>query len=122
MPSWRDLKRFCDRDGWELYKNTDHYFYRKIDENGNLRLTKVSRGTGEIKGFLWREILKNNLVLQKNILTAKFKFELKVTRNCGFFVCSKLQKEPLGDVKCYQKMYVPKRLPKRLFLPYISFK
>ena len=55
MPSWRDLKRFCERDGWELYKNTDHYFFRKIDENGNLRFTKVSRGTGEIKGFLWNE-------------------------------------------------------------------
>ena len=58
MPSWRDLKRFCEHDGWELYKNTDHYFYRKVDENGNLRFTKVSRGTGEIKGFLWKEILK----------------------------------------------------------------
>ena len=32
MPRWKDLKRFCERDGWELYKNTDHYFYRKIDE------------------------------------------------------------------------------------------
>ena len=21
MPSWRDLKRFCDKDGWELYKD-----------------------------------------------------------------------------------------------------
>ena len=31
MPSWRDLKRFCERDGWELYKNTDRYFYRKMD-------------------------------------------------------------------------------------------
>ncbi len=29
MPSWKELKRFCDRDGWELYKETDHYFYRK---------------------------------------------------------------------------------------------
>ena len=72
MPSWRDLKRFCERDGWELYKNTDHYFFRKIDENGNLRFTKVSRGTGEIKGFLWKEILKSNLVLQRNILIPNF--------------------------------------------------
>ena len=51
MPRWKDLKRFCERDGWELYKNTDHYFYKKIDENENLRFTKVSRGSGEIKGF-----------------------------------------------------------------------
>ena len=69
MPDWRELKRFCDRDGWELYKNTDHYFYRKVDENGNIKRTKVSRGTGEIKGHLWKEILKNNFRLQKIILT-----------------------------------------------------
>ena len=71
MPSWKELKRFCERDDWELYKSTDHDFYRKIDENGNLRFTKVSRGTGEIKGFLWKEILKNSFVLQKNISTVK---------------------------------------------------
>ena len=56
MPTWKDLKRFCERDGWELYKSTDHYFYRKTDENGNIKHTKISRGTGEIKGFLWKEI------------------------------------------------------------------
>ena len=61
MPSWSELKRFCDRDGWELYKNTDHYFYKKTDENGNVKRTKVSRGTGEIKGHLWKEILKKQL-------------------------------------------------------------
>lgn len=25
MPRWKELKRFCERDGWELYKDTDHY-------------------------------------------------------------------------------------------------
>ena len=30
MPRWKELKRFCDRDGWELYKDTDHYFYETI--------------------------------------------------------------------------------------------
>jgi hypothetical protein len=50
MPSWRDLKKFCERDGWELYKDTDHYFYRKDDAEGNPRFTKVSKGSGEIKG------------------------------------------------------------------------
>jgi hypothetical protein len=40
MPRWKELKRFCDRDGWELYKNTDHYFYRKIDADGTIRMTK----------------------------------------------------------------------------------
>lgn len=61
MPKWRELKRFCDRDGWELYKDTDHYYYRKKDSNGNIRKTKVSRGSGEIKHYLWRHILKDQL-------------------------------------------------------------
>ena len=38
MPTWKELKRFCERDGWEPYKNTsDHFFYRKSDESGNVR-------------------------------------------------------------------------------------
>lgn len=61
MPHWKELKRFCDNDGWELYKDTDHYYYRKIDDNGNIRRTKVSKGSGEIKYHLWREILKKQL-------------------------------------------------------------
>ena len=61
MPRWRELKRFCDRDGWELYKDTDHYFYRKVDENGNIRMTKVSKGSGEIHRAMWQTILKKQL-------------------------------------------------------------
>ena len=48
-------------DGWELYKSTDHYFFRKTEENGNIKRTKVSMGTGEIQGHLWQEILKKQL-------------------------------------------------------------
>ena len=43
MPSWRELERFCGRDGWELYKITDHYFYRKIMRMEAKR-TKISKG------------------------------------------------------------------------------
>ncbi|MDE6053312.1 MAG: type II toxin-antitoxin system HicA family toxin [Lachnospiraceae bacterium] len=60
MPGWKELKRFCVKDGWELYKNTDHYYYRKYTETG-IRMTKVSRGLGEIHANMWREILKNQL-------------------------------------------------------------
>ncbi len=55
------MKRFCERDGWELYKTTDHWFYRKIMPDGTLKRTKVSMGTGEIKGHLWKEIIKRQL-------------------------------------------------------------
>ena len=71
MPSWKELKRFCERDGWELYKNTDHYFYRKIDESGNVRRTKVSRGNGQIHGNLWREILKKQLQVTEEYFNSK---------------------------------------------------
>lgn len=61
MPKWKDLKRFCERDGWELYKQTDHDFYRKFLDNGDVLRTKVSRGTGEIPPNLWKMILKKQL-------------------------------------------------------------
>ena len=25
VPKWKELKRFCEKDGCELYKDTDHY-------------------------------------------------------------------------------------------------
>jgi len=71
MPSWRDLKRFCDRDGWELYKDTDHYFYQKPDDNGKMRFTRVSRGTGEIDKPLWNKILKQQLQVTKEYFNSK---------------------------------------------------
>ena len=61
MPSWRDMRRFCNHDNWELYKDTDHYFYRKEDDDGTIRYTKVSKGTGEIPKHQWKEILKKQL-------------------------------------------------------------
>ena len=61
MATWKELKRFCENDNWELYKVTDHYYYRKVDSDGNIRRTKVSMGSGEIGYYLWREILKKQL-------------------------------------------------------------
>ena len=61
MPSWKELKRFCEHDGWELYKTTDHYFYRKRLSNGDVLRTKVSMGSGQIGTNLWAEILKRQL-------------------------------------------------------------
>lgn len=61
MPSWKELKRFCEHDGWELYKQTDHYFYRKRDRDGNVRMTKISMNPGQINGHLWKTILNRQL-------------------------------------------------------------
>jgi hypothetical protein len=61
MPSWRDLKRYCERDDWELYKQTDHFHFRKRLENGDVLYTEVSMGSGQIGGRLWSEILRKQL-------------------------------------------------------------
>lgn len=71
MPKWKALKRFCENDGWELYKDTDHYYYRKIDGNGSLRRTKVSKGSGEIHSHMWQSILKNQLQVTKEYFNSK---------------------------------------------------
>jgi len=71
VPSWKDLRNFCNNDDWELYKETDHYYYRKEDDDGNIRRVKVSRGTGEIYGHLWQDILKRQLKVSKEYFNKK---------------------------------------------------
>ena len=71
MPSWKDLKKFCENDGWELYKNTDHYYFRKEEENGIIKYAKVSRGSGEITGNLWNVILKRQIQVTKEYFNSK---------------------------------------------------
>ncbi len=61
MPKWKELKRFCERDGWELYKDTDHYYYRKTLDDGNALYTKVSKGSGEIGHAMWLHIRNQQL-------------------------------------------------------------
>jgi hypothetical protein len=71
MPKWKELKRFCENDHWELYKDTDHYYFRKIDEFGNLKRTKVSKGSGEIHSKMFKEILKKQLQVTKEYFNSK---------------------------------------------------
>lgn len=71
MPTWKELKRFCERDGWDLYKDTDHYFFRKIDLEGNIKRTKISKNPGEIKGYLWKEILKKQIQVTLEYFNSK---------------------------------------------------
>ena len=66
MPKWKELKRFCENDGWELYKDTDHYYFRKRSDDKTVRRTKVSKGSGEIQTGLWREILGKQLQVSKD--------------------------------------------------------
>ena len=71
MPKWKELKRFCDRDGWELYKDTDHYYYRKMDPDGTIRRTKISKGSGEIHRAMWHEIRNKQLRVSQEYFNSK---------------------------------------------------
>ena len=71
MPKWKELKRFCERDDWELYKDTDHYLFRKVDEDGSVRMTKVSKGSGEIHRAMWQTILKKQLQVTQEYFNSK---------------------------------------------------
>jgi len=71
MPNWKELKRFCERDGWTLYKQTDHYFYQKTEDDGTVKRTKVSMGSGEIHKHMWREIRKKQLQVSQEYFNSK---------------------------------------------------
>ncbi len=71
MPRWKELKRFLDRDGWECYKQTDHFYYRKVDPDGSVRMTEVSMGNGEIHPHMWQQILKKQLQVTQEYFNEK---------------------------------------------------
>jgi hypothetical protein len=71
MPKWKELKRFCEKDHWELYKNTDHYYFRKVMPSGVVKKTKVSKGSGEIPMRLWKYILREQLMVDEEDFNKK---------------------------------------------------
>ncbi len=62
LPTYRDLKRFCESDRWDPKKRTDHWRYTKRLPDGRTLRTKVSFGAGEIgdAGF-FAAILRDQL-------------------------------------------------------------
>jgi hypothetical protein len=58
-PTFGQLKRYCERNGWELIRNTDHWYYEKVLPNGEVLRTRVSHAVSkEIPHQLWQRILK----------------------------------------------------------------
>ena len=56
MPSWKEVKRFCENDEWELYKTTDHDYYRKIEDDGTIIKLVCSTWTNKfwsVKGIIY---------------------------------------------------------------------
>ncbi|KLU60148.1 hypothetical protein CEB3_c35790 [Peptococcaceae bacterium CEB3] len=61
-PKFGDLKRYCDKSGWIMVRNTDHWYYEKMLADGTVLRTKVSHSVGrEIPSKLWDRILKKQL-------------------------------------------------------------
>ncbi len=61
-PEFSDLKRYFEKNGWVLIRNTDHWYYEKVLESGDILQTKVSHALHkEIPGNLWQRILRKQL-------------------------------------------------------------
>lgn len=61
-PTYRELKRYCDKNGWVLIRDSDHWYYEKTLADGTILRTKVSHALAkEIPKHLWVKILKYQL-------------------------------------------------------------
>lgn len=67
IPDKRDLRRFCELDGWEPTSahSPDHDRYRKKLDTGEILRTRVSRGRGPVCHdiSLWARIWRSQLQL-----------------------------------------------------------
>lgn len=61
-PKFGDLKRYCDKNGWVMLRNTDHWYYEKVLSDGTVLRTKISHGVSkEIPKILWERIRQKQL-------------------------------------------------------------
>jgi len=67
VPDKKDLRRFCELDGWEktAARSPDHDRYRKTLDNGDILRTRVSHGRGPAceDPALWNRIWRHQLAL-----------------------------------------------------------
>ncbi len=62
QPKFSDLRKFCEKDGWDPRKKTDHWRYTKTLPDGRTLRTKISFGSGEIHDpGLFAAILREQL-------------------------------------------------------------
>ena len=84
VPGKKDLRRFCELNGWEKTKATspDHDRYRKTLENGDILRTRVSHGRGPAcdDPALWNRIWRGQLALKSE---AEFWEVLRTRRPAG---------------------------------------
>ena len=61
-PTFGQLKRYCEKNGWYMVRDTDHWYYEKVLATGEILRTRVSHAIAkEIPANLWRKILKHQL-------------------------------------------------------------
>lgn len=66
-PRFKDLKRYCDNNGWAMVRNTDHWYYEKVLANGIVLRTRVSHAIHkEIPKGIWEKILKKQLQISED--------------------------------------------------------
>ena len=84
VPDKKDLRRFCELDGWERTEasSPDHDRYRKTLENGDILRTRVSHGRGHVcdDPALWNRIWRHQLALASE---AEFWEVLRTRRPAG---------------------------------------
>jgi len=65
-PKFGNLKRYCDKNGWVMIRNTDHWYYEKVLSDGTVLRTKISHSVSkEIPKYLWDRILRKQLKINK---------------------------------------------------------
>lgn len=65
-PTWGDIDRFCEADGWTDDGSTDHVFWEKVLPNGELLQTHRSFSANtEIGVDLFRMILREQLKVSR---------------------------------------------------------
>lgn len=64
MPSWKDVRKFLKNDGWHFVRSGRDDIYEK-EMDGEIRRTRVSKGTGELSKGLFSRILKQQLHVDK---------------------------------------------------------
>ena len=71
MPSWKDLRRFVENDGWTFEREGIDSIYTKRLNDGTILRTRVSKGSGEIGKALFSRILKQQLKVSKEYFNSK---------------------------------------------------
>lgn len=66
-PTFGQLKKYCEWNGWYLIRNTDHWYYEKVTPNGEILKTRISHAIAkEIPYGIWRKILRQLKITEED--------------------------------------------------------